>query len=141
LLLAIATIMAIWKIALPRKSSKQPRVITYAEFMSEVEHRKISSAKFSKSNEMGEIEGTLREPDDDFVTSIPKESMVSVAKQLQQQGVAVRVRGPGWFEVTLKLFPLVVILLLWVRLLKVIRVEPRESESVSPRGFENRPIG
>ena len=148
LMLVLAIVL--WKMSSNSKSaaSEAPSTMSYSDFMAQVDKANIMSVKLLESPATAEIDGQLREPQEKFRTTIPKETIPALTDQLRKQGVSIEVtevKDVRWLTLVINLSPFIVILAIWIYMMRnrMIRRSGQNTPpaSTTPAIPTNRPIG
>ena len=147
----VALAAVLWKMAekdQPSGPSEPSASIGYSDFMAQVDKNNVASVRLLESPATAEVEGQLRDPQERFRTTIPKETIPALTEQLRKQGVPVQVsedNSVGWPRLLANMAPFLLIVALWVfmigrrwRRARSIQNSPADPKPTVPT---NRPLG
>ena len=123
-LMMVALAAVLWKMANNDKGSApyEPwSSISYSDFMAQVDKNNVASVRLLESPATAEVEGQLREPQERFRTTIPKETIPALTDQLRKQGVPVEVsedNSVSWPRLLVNILPFLIILALWILMIR-----------------------
>ena len=150
-LLMVALAAVLWKMAerdQPSGPSEPSASISYSDFMAQVDKNNVASVRLLESAATAEVEGRLRDPEERFRTTVPKETIPTLTERLRKQGVAVEVSEDNrvsWPRFLVNMAPFLLIVALWIFM---IRRKWRKAKSVQsppvtpiPTVPTNRPLG
>jgi ATP-dependent Zn protease len=142
--------VVLWQMASKDKSGAPANsfsLISYSDFMAQVDKNNVSSVRLLESPATSEAEGQLREPPDQFRTTISKETIPVLTERLRKQGVRVEVsenNSVTWPRLLVNISPLLGILALWIFMARR-RWRRNRSVQTSPAATPtiptNRPLG
>ncbi len=123
-LLMVVLAAVLWKMANNGKGSgpsAPPSSLNYSDFMAQVDKNNVSSLKIVESPATAEVEGQLREPQERFRTTVPKETIPALTDRLRKQGVPVEVsedNSVSWPRLLVNILPFLIILALWIFMIR-----------------------
>lgn len=150
LMLALAVVL--WQMASRNQgppTSAPAAAMSYSDFMAQVDKSNVSSVRLLESPATAEVDGQLRDPQERFRTTIPKETIPALTDQLRRQGALVEVseeKRASNRDLILNLAPFLVILALWIVMfmMRSRRNRPTQNPppiSPTPTIPTNRPLG
>lgn len=150
LMLALAVVL--WQMASRNQgpqTSTPATAMSYSDFMAQVDKSNVSSIRLLESPATAEVDGQLRDPQERFRTTIPKETIPALTDQLRRQGALVEVseeKRASNRDLILNLAPFLVILALWIVMfmMRSRRNRPTQNPppvSPTPTIPTNRPLG
>jgi ATP-dependent Zn protease len=151
-LLMIALAFVLWKMASkdqPSGTNESTSAISYSDFMTQVDKNNVNSVKILEAPATAEVEGQLREPPQNFRTSIPKEMIPALTEQLRKQGVTIEVaeqKKVDGLTTAINFVPFFVILAIWIYMVKrrwsgSQPNRPSTPATSTPTTPTNRPLG
>jgi len=150
--LMVALAAVLWKMADNGNApgpSEPFTPMSYSDFMAQVDKNNVGSAKIVESPATAAVEGQLRDPQERFRTTIPKETIPALTEQLRKQGVSIEVseeKRTSNRDLIVNLAPFFVILALWIVtfMMRSRRNRPTQNPppvSPTPTVPTNRPLG
>ncbi len=151
-LLMVVLAAVLWKMANNGKGSgpsAPPSSLKYSDFMAQVDKNNVSSLKIVESPATAEVEGQLREPQERFRTTVPKETIPALTDRLRKQGVPVEVsedNSVSWPRLLVNILPFLIILALWIFMIRRRWRGTRSGQNppatpTTPTIPTNRPLG
>lgn len=123
-LMMVALAAVLWKMADKSKSSgptEPSSSMSYSDFMAQVDRDNVASVRLFESPATAQVEGRLRQPQEGFRTTIPKETIPALTDQLRKQGVPVEVsedNSVSWSRLLVNILPFLLILALWIFMIR-----------------------
>lgn len=141
--LMIVLAAVLWQMASKSGADRNaPPTMSYSDFMNEVDHNNIASAKLIESPSTAQVQGKLRQPARDFTVTIPKETVRDLTERLRKQGVPIEVaerRDAKSADLVSMFLPIILLVMVWVFTLKQQqRARQRPPADAPP---QNRPLG
>lgn len=140
LMLAIAAVL--WQMASRDARNRMPvNSMSYSDFMGNVDRNNVATAKLYLSQSTAEMQGTLRQPPQAFVVTVPKEVIPDLTERLRKQGVSIEVaekRHSNSTDLLTLLLPFTVFLVALI-----LRMRWRRDQQRPPAGTQpsSGPIG
>jgi len=150
LMVVLATVL--WKMSSSNRSAgsggpPSPEM-SYSDFMGQVDKDNVSSVRLLESPATSEVQGELRDSQQKFRTTIPKETIPTLTERLRKQGASVEVseeNNVGWTRLLANLAPFILILAFWVFMmgsrLRGNRPVQNPPAAPTPTVPTNRPLG
>jgi ATP-dependent Zn protease len=138
LMILLATVF--WYVK-DERSSQTVQVISYSDFMQQVDLKHVSSAKFYTSESTADVQGLFRQPPQAYKVTIPKEVISPLIERLRNQGVPIEVgteANVSWPRFIVNISPFLLLLGVWILMLRRKRNKPASS---APSELSNRPLG
>lgn len=114
--------IVLWKMASP--PGPKGRELSYSEFLSQVARNNVGELTIYLGEHTAEVRGTLREPQEKFRATIPKEAIPDLTKQLLAKGVTTNVReAPSglWTTLLVNALPLILLVAFWIFMMQQMR--------------------
>jgi ATP-dependent Zn protease len=143
-LMMIALAAVLWLVS--SKSPNPPGVteMSYSDFMSQVDRNNVASARLLESRSTTLIQGQLRQPVQNFTSTIPNQAVTDLLQRLEKQGTTIDVReatGANPASATsllINIAPLLVIAVLALFMFSRMRKRRTPPQQGTP---SNRPLG
>jgi cell division protease FtsH len=150
--LMVALAAVLWRMASNdnRSGPGEPySLMSYSDFMAQVDKNNVASIRLLESPATAAVEGQLRDPQEKFRTTIPKETIPALTDQLRKQGAVVEVseeKRMSGRDMIANLAPFLAIVALWIVtfMARSRRNKPTPSASSVPPTSTvptNRPLG
>lgn len=143
-LMMIALAAVLWLVSSKSPNSPGVAEMSYSDFVSQVDQNNVASAKFLESRSTTQIQGQLRQPAQNFTSTIPNQAVTDLLQRLRKQGTTIDVReamGANPASATsllINIAPLLVIAVLALFMFSRMRNRRTPPRQGTP---SNRPLG
>ena len=143
-LMMIALAAGLWLVSSKAPNAPGATQMSYSDFMSQVYKNNVASASLLESRSSTQIQGQLRQPVENFTTTIPNQAVTDLLPRLEKQGATIDVReatGANPASATsllINIAPLLVIAVLAVFMFSRLRNRRTPPQQGTP---SNRPLG
>jgi cell division protease FtsH len=138
----IALAAVLWQMASKSRPSPHAPKMSYSEFMDNVDRNNVASVKLVPSQSTADLQGMLRQPNQSFDVTIPKEVIPNLTETLRKQGVSIEVaaepKEANWVTLMMTLAPIILILGFWIFMMRQMRARQSQSSGAPPA---SGPIG
>ena len=138
LMILLATVF--WYVK-DERSNQTVQVVSYSDFLQQVDQKNIASAKFDTSKSTTDVQGLFRQPPQAYKVTIPKEATSPLIERLRNQGVPIEVgteASVSWPRFIVNISPFLLLLGVWILMLRRKGTKPASS---APSELSNRPLG
>jgi cell division protease FtsH len=122
--LMVALAAVLWQMTSHSKNSVPDNQISYSDFLQQVDKNNIATAIFALSQNTADVSGNLREPVQDYRTTVPKESVSDLTDRLRKVGANVSVSESSkqsWQTYLANLAPLLLLVGFWIFMMQRMR--------------------
>jgi len=100
------------------------RSISYSDFLQQLDKNNIAAATFALSQNTADVSGNLREPVQEYRTTVPKENVTDLTDRLRKAGANVSVSESSkqnWQTYLANLAPLLLLVGFWIFMMQRMR--------------------
>jgi len=104
--------------------NSRARSISYSDFLQQVDKNNIATATFALSQNTADVSGNLREPVQEYRTTVPKENVTYLTDRLRKAGANVSVSEASkqnWQTYLANLAPLLLLVGFWIFMMQRMR--------------------
>lgn len=126
--LMVALAVVLWRMVSAPKATGPANQISYSNFLQQVDNNNIGTATFALSRNTADVSGELRQPSQEYRTTVPKESVSDLTDRLRKLGANVNIsESPKqtWQSYLINLAPLVILVGFWIFMMN--RMRSRQS--------------
>jgi ATP-dependent Zn protease len=136
LMVALASVL--WLSSKTPKGRNSGHSLSYSDFLQQVDKNNIGGTRFELADNTADVSGNLREPAQEYATTVPRESVPDLADRLRKQGAVVYIaEAPKQTRVgfLMNLAPLLLLVGFWIFMMQRMRAKqtlPQNPTSISP---------
>jgi cell division protease FtsH len=122
LMFALAAVL--WQTNSRSKNGGPSNQISYSDFLLRLDKNNIASATFALSQNTADVSGNLREPVQEYRTTVPKENVTDLTDRLRKAGANVSVSESSkqnWQTYLANLAPLLLLVGFWIFMMQRMR--------------------
>lgn len=116
------------------KSSQVP-ALAYSDFMAQVDARNVQTAKVVISENTAEISGTLKQPTNEYRTTVPRDTLTALMATLREQGASLLVSegaNSGPMNFIVGIVPILLLVAFWIYMMRRIQRARAKRDSSLP---------
>lgn len=122
LMVALASVL--WLTSNTPKGRGSGRSISYSDFLQQADKNNIATSTFALSQNTADVSGNLREPAQEYRTTVPKESVSDLTDRLRKAGADVSVSEASkqnWQTYLANLAPPLLLVGFWIFMMQRMR--------------------
>jgi cell division protease FtsH len=136
--LMVALAVVLWQASSKSKDTGSSHQISYSDFLQQVDKNNIGAATFVLADNTADVSGNLRDPAQEYTTTVPRESVSDLTDRLRKQGTVVNIsEAPKQTRANflVNLAPLLLLVGFWIFMMNRMRVKqapPQNPTNIPP---------
>ena len=132
--LVMLLVIVLWRMASISNRNGPNHTISYSDFLQDLDKNNIATAELRMAQNTADVSGKLREPAQEYLTTVPKDDASNLVNRLRNQGANVEVSEstqPGLASWLINLLPLLLLVALWIFMSK--RIGAKQASAQNPK--------
>jgi ATP-dependent Zn protease len=124
--LMVALAGVLWLTTKAPKDRGSEHSISYSDFLQQADKNNIGGAAFVLADNTADVSGNLREPAQEYATTVPRESVADLADRLRKQGTVVYISEASKksrVSFLMNLAPLLLLVGFWIFMMQRMRAK------------------